>query len=112
MEMYTSRYDDFQPDINAAAELDYCVWYANLFPTAESVEAMRRIDDGIRSLGYPEWPLTGSKRDVQDYLAALDAAVQAMLKNHVADFLSQHNFHFADLIDFYTGKIEVASLVQ
>ena len=45
---------------------------------APNLELLRRIDEGIRDLGYPQWPLTGSRQAVQQYLDDVEVIVQQM----------------------------------
>jgi hypothetical protein len=66
-----------------------------------NLEQLRRIDEGIRDLGYPHWPLTASRQDVQQYLDDVEAIVQQMPS--VAAEHADDTWVFGDLTDYYMG---------
>jgi hypothetical protein len=68
---------------------------------APNLELLRRLDEGIRDLGYPQWPLTASRQDVQQYLDDVETIVQQM-----PPFAAEHavdTWVFGDLTDDYVG---------
>jgi hypothetical protein len=67
-----------------------------------NMEQLRHIDAGIRRLGYPQWPLTGSRQDVQDYLNDV-AAILQQVPGYV-EAMSDVTWTYGDLTDLYTGK--------
>jgi hypothetical protein len=66
-----------------------------------NLELLRRIDEGIRDLGYPQWPLTASRQAVQQYLNDVEAIVQQMPP--VAAEHADDTWVFGDLTDDYVG---------
>jgi hypothetical protein len=70
--------------------------------TEPEMEVIRHIDAGIRQMGYPQWPLTGSRQEVQDYLN--DVAATLRQSPAYARRMSGVTWNFANLTDYYTGK--------
>ncbi len=63
---------------------------------------MKRIDAGIRRLGYPQLPLTASRHDVQQYLDDVEIAFRQM--PDYALMRKPNSWTFSDLVDYYTGE--------
>jgi hypothetical protein len=70
--------------------------------TLMPLEPLRRVDSGIRRLGYPAFPLTGASRDdVQAYLDDVEVAVNQIpifARTHAA-----HKWKYGQLTDYYLG---------
>ena len=68
---------------------------------APNLELFRRLDEGIRDLGYPQWPLKASRQAVQQYLDDVETIFQQMPP--LAAEHAEDTWVFGDLTDDYMG---------
>jgi hypothetical protein len=97
---------DAESDEDVREALPNGTWYDLIYSSeaaraAPNLELLRRMDEGIRDLGYPQWPLTANRKAVQQYLDDVETIVQ-----QIPYFSNQHaddTWVFGDLTDDYVG---------